>query len=1109
MGTRPNETYLYTYNNVRHQKTVRDPYYTSQSQNHDAYGNLLNETKELGFGDNQVDNSSFEGKTNADGTPVQFSLTDGPSGSWALSSDAKFGKQSLQLSVATANSKKYVVLESAPLPVDRSETYVLAGYLKANAETGTQQSILSLHAYDSAGVLLGEVGRMSSQVEMDAWQRWAAAVQPYEWPANTSTVRVKLAAKNDLGAGSSSFDAIQFQKNPTDTAYNLLDNSSFESGTASGVGRWIRTNSAGGTFKWLTSPVYAGSRSVAISDAPDDTGFAYDQFIPYEQGKTYSLTAFVKTDGLSGNAAHLRIEQYDANKSKIIVSEEATSVRTGSTGDWKRLGAELTKEKAAAGTAYIRPVLATGKATGTVYFDNVRLQAERVTTSYAYDPTSTWTVYERDAQGRETSYAYDNAGNVKEVVDYKGRITTNEYDALDRLISVALPGSDLKISRTYDLDGNLTSIKHSNLNGTEYNQTRFEYNAANQLSAVIDPLGRMRKNSYTPDGRLQRIDYPDGESISYVYGKTGFLNTVLYKGATRYSYGYDSSGNVNSVLDAVSGNTWGSTYDPKNRLIKWNDGKGYLDFELDDAGNLTKKTLTIGSQVKTETIKYNLVNVPIESSSDTDGTSKYLFDEDGLPSLVQSGNGQTDRRSYNNMDQVTEVRNQNKLGATVSSFEYQYDTDGNVETITDHNGKVSRFTYDSNRGYLTSELLPNGNTVAYQYDAVGNRISRKESKLDQTVVSDQTFTYNATNQLQGGFVFNDRGYLTASGTSTYKWDAGGRLTQVTKMTPFGFEHSYYAYDYLGRRVKQTVGGKSTNFLYDGLSNRIIAEYDGSGVLTKQYTWSPTGVLLSLTADGKTYYTVRNGRGDIVQLTDAAGEVKAWYQYDAWGKMVGHSNDAIWSLNPYRYAGYRYDDNTGLYYLNARYYDPTFGRFLSPDPESKTPDYLYAENNPNRYTDPTGLIMKDQGEGGGGGGGGGGLAIFWIAGKAVQVSYQFTKSKVDDAAEWVERTVPNPWGKKGSPRHQDVVEDVRNDVERRGLRAVIEQPFETAGGYKNKRYADVVGIDKKTERIVEIHQVGRINKGKTIVARERKAFEDIIGSEKSKGATMYYYPYNQW
>ncbi|MFC4766472.1 RHS repeat-associated core domain-containing protein [Effusibacillus consociatus] len=95
------------------------------------------------------------------------------------------------------------------------------------------------------------------------------------------------------------------------------------------------------------------------------------------------------------------------------------------------------------------------------------------------------------------------------------------------------------------------------------------------------------------------------------------------------------------------------------------------------------------------------------------------------------------------------------------------------------------------------------------------------------------------------------------------------------------------------------------------------------------------------------------------MTDGNGNVVASYTYDAWGNILSQSGSAA-SLNPYRYAGYRYDDTTGLYYLMARYYDPSVSRFLSVDPEFVEPDYTYAGNNPLSFVDPSGRSLIDLG-----------------------------------------------------------------------------------------------------------------------------------------------------
>src|SRR3989337_2706736 len=118
----------------------------------------------------------------------------------------------------------------------------------------------------------------------------------------------------------------------------------------------------------------------------------------------------------------------------------------------------------------------------------------------------------------------------------------------------------------------------------------------------------------------------------------------------------------------------------------------------------------------------------------------------------------------------------------------------------------------------------------------------------------------------------------------------------------------------------------------------------------------------MTRGANTYYYQYNAHGDVVSLTNSSGQVVNTYEYDPWGKVLS-SNEQV--SNPYRYAGYRYDETTGLYYLQKRYYKPEILRFLTKDlypGDLRNPQtldfYNYVKNNPINYVDPTGLWYID-------------------------------------------------------------------------------------------------------------------------------------------------------
>jgi RHS repeat-associated protein len=786
---------------------------------------------------------------------------------------------------------------------------------------------------------------------------------------------VKLAASNSpipgdtthtTDKGDSYFDGIQFQKNAVDTSFNLINNSSFERGDASSSWPAYWQHSMGATDTWEgSSNSFSGAYAVSISNATAETGIASQNFIPYESTKDYTMTAFMKTVG-SAAVGYIKIEEYDANKNLISVSPKSPNL--SGNNDWKKMSVELPAGTAAVGTAYIRPVLMTGQAQGTVYFDDVRLQEGKVTTQYSYDTSHTWVQSKTDPLGNTTSYQYDAAGNVTQQTDPFGNITTTGYDSLDRVTSITPPGNNLKTSFGYDKDGNQTTITNTDVSGsTVYNQTKIDYNATGDVAALTDPLGHQIVNTYLPSGLLQDTTSGSGQKISYKYDNAGRVTDVYYNGTDSYQYSYDANNNVLTVKDLVQNRTWTGSYNELDLLKSWGDGTGSIAYALDASGNVTQKNLNLGTVTKNQTLTYNNINQPA-SLTDADGkTSKFLFNENGSLSNVQSGNGDTQTFLYDNANRITKVTNRTSSGAILSSYQYVdgignpgYNKNGQITAITDQSGQTLQFTYTAN-GQLLTETLPSGNTVTYSYDPLGNRTQRIEKKPDGTTVKTTTYGYDSTKsqltQVDGtSLTYDVNGNLTANGTYLFVWDTQNRLTEI-KNASDSSTVATYQYDAQNRRVQQTVNGVITNFLYDGKSNHVIAEYDGSGALTKYYTWSPQGQLLSITTGGSTYYTVRNAHGDIIQLTDASENVVATYTYDTWGNLISQTGAAA-SLNPYRYAGYRYDDTTGLYYLIARYYDPTVGRFISDDPSTTTTDYIYGANNPLSFVDQGGYWFLD-------------------------------------------------------------------------------------------------------------------------------------------------------
>ena len=160
-------------------------------------------------------------------------------------------------------------------------------------------------------------------------------------------------------------------------------------------------------------------------------------------------------------------------------------------------------------------------------------------------------------------------------------------------------------------------------------------------------------------------------------------------------------------------------------------------------------------------------------------------------------------------------------------------------------------------------------------------------------------------------------------------------------------------------MRRIEGGAETRYLWDkseGGVPRVLATYDAAGVLLESFVWDAHG-LLQVRSGGATSTVIRDRLGSIRGLTDGTGAVTDTYQYDAYGAPSGGTGTT--SL-PFGWEGHLYDEDFGVYYAQARWYDPDAGRFLSRDPAPGRADapltlhpYLYGRGDPIHWVDPTG------------------------------------------------------------------------------------------------------------------------------------------------------------
>ena len=296
-----------------------------------------------------------------------------------------------------------------------------------------------------------------------------------------------------------------------------------------------------------------------------------------------------------------------------------------------------------------------------------------------------------------------------------------------------------------------------------------------------------------------------------------------------------------------------------------------------------------------------------------------------------------------------------------------------------------------------SFLLALAKSFVYEYNYLGNLTAVKEYSYTPNTLSGtpvtNTFVYTDDKLTSFGgssIAYNAMGCPTTYDGMSATW-AQGKLSRLTSGTPTGGTdvHSF-GYNAFGQRTSKTYsfaegsnpiyGGKlissDKRFYYDH-SGRLIAEnttrtyygtddeqekivflYDGNTVIGMQHTVG--GVTSS-------YYFHRDPLGNVIGIYNPSGALVARYSYDAWGNCTisgDTTNITVAQANPIRYRGYYYDEETSLYYLQSRFYNPTIGRFINADALVSTGQgllgnnmFAYCNNTPVFYVDESGCIPR--------------------------------------------------------------------------------------------------------------------------------------------------------
>jgi YD repeat-containing protein len=456
---------------------------------------------------------------------------------------------------------------------------------------------------------------------------------------------------------------------------------------------------------------------------------------------------------------------------------------------------------------------------------------------------------ELGAQSQTTEYAYDEQGNLASVKDPLNRVTSNQYDALNRLTQVtsAPPISAVTRYGYNGLDALVQVTDPRNL------VTGYAVDGLGNLNVQTSPDTGTTTNTYDSAGNLLTQTDAKSQVTTYAYDALNRVTLITFHDGSKQTYNYDQGANaigrLSSITEADAANQTTSViayaYDPHGRVSSETRSVGgaqyVLAYRYDSAGRLDQLTYPSGRTVSYAFDGLGRVNAITTTKPGDEAqsvVSNVAYHSFGGVKGYTLGNGQIYSRGIDLDGRIASYT----LGA--QSFAIGYDVASRISFITDVADAAKSITY----GYdeldrLTSASLP---TVpyAYSYDAVGNRLSRTAGSSTHTYEYSTTSNRLASITPSSGpvrsFSFDPNGSTTADGLNTYAYDVRGRMVSATS----ALGTTNYQVNALGQRIRKMNSLGDTVFHYD-TQGRLIAETSPGGALKRELIYLgdiPVGVV---------------------------------------------------------------------------------------------------------------------------------------------------------------------------------------------------------------------------------------------------------------------------
>lgn len=600
-----------------------------------------------------------------------------------------------------------------------------------------------------------------------------------------------------------------------------------------------------------------------------------------------------------------------------------------------------------------------------------------------------------DSRGNTVHYEYDDKNRLlTKLTDAKGNATSYAYDAnTDKMTEVArmVDGKEVKVSYTYENE-KVTSIGH---NGFTYD---YAYDPFGNLESVsVGGRELERTTLRSRNGLADRITYATGEAVRNEYNPeeqlaAQYLITADGREEKLFENTYDSCGKIARHKDLCSGVTSTYQYDLIGRMVGTDRSDGMKLRKVYDEKNRVKGYTYQKDRVGHE-VEFLYGDVEKQQKPGLgygikiNDAQKIAYEYDALGRVIRTHNHFSDMNTSTQEYTYVSGKEEGVTTNLVASVRegnraesYTYDACGNVETMVERSADGSerkiRYYYDALNQLVREDNQKQNQTICYTYDVGGNMVRRDEySYTENTVITEAPWKSDTFEYQTGGWrdqlrfyngqemIYDVIGNPIQYRGMQMEWEQGHQLKHITGA---GLD-MYCRYNDSGKRIRKTVNGVTTDFYLDGSAILMQTSSDGSRI---DFFYDDKGNVFAMKYQNEMYFYRKNLFGDILGILDSHGTEFVKYEYNSWGKLLNltdYSSNGLGRRNPFRFKGYYYDEELGMYYLNSRYYDPETGRFVSADdvevlkttPTALTDKnlYSYCDNNPIGRKDGTGAVWE--------------------------------------------------------------------------------------------------------------------------------------------------------